>query len=287
MTQVFFSNIRQEILAAIETANSEINIAVCWFTNKALFESVCEKLRKNIKVNLIVLNDGINNRIDGLDFQRFINMGGTFFFSNVEKPVHDKYCIIDRKLLINGSYNWTYFAENNYENITIIIDEDVIDAFYQDFERLKSETLHVTNVSEVANKLITQMTIVETFSNIDNFILKENLGEKVYGDKFSIIIPKNTKIPFTSNTIRFTTVEDNQESCEIDIRCGDNQVGSKNEFIGNFTVRSIPAKPKSMINIMTTFSIDKYFILTVTKLISETRMQTTKQFNIKKFINCH
>jgi hypothetical protein len=54
--------------------------------------------------------------------------------------MHNKFCIIDNKVLINGSYNWTYYAENkNHENILIIKDEKhVIDAFDQEFQRLIS-----------------------------------------------------------------------------------------------------------------------------------------------------
>ena len=43
-----------------------------------------------------------------------------------------------KSVLINGSYNWTYFAEEkNRENILIIEDEnEVINSFYDEFQRL-------------------------------------------------------------------------------------------------------------------------------------------------------
>ena len=55
------------------------------------------------------------------DFQKFIDIGGHFYFSDTRNPMHNKFCVIDNKVLINGSYNWTYYAEDrNRENILIL-----------------------------------------------------------------------------------------------------------------------------------------------------------------------
>jgi phosphatidylserine/phosphatidylglycerophosphate/cardiolipin synthase-like enzyme len=116
----FFSDIRQEIIKSLDEATEEILVAVYWFTNHDLFNKLCDKVREGKKVELIIHNDFINNRNAGLDFQAFIDIGGHFFFSDADNPMHNKFCVIDNKILINGSYNWTYFAENkNSENIPL------------------------------------------------------------------------------------------------------------------------------------------------------------------------
>lgn len=95
-----------------------------WFTNHELFSNLCNKLETGLTVELIVHNDFINNGEAGLNFQKFIDLGGNLFFSNSDNPMHNKFCVIDEKILINGSYNWTYFAENkNSENILIVKNE--------------------------------------------------------------------------------------------------------------------------------------------------------------------
>ena len=33
--------------------------------------------------------------------------------------MHNKFCVIDRSTVINGSYNWSYKARQNHENITV------------------------------------------------------------------------------------------------------------------------------------------------------------------------
>ena len=53
--------------------------------------------------------------------------------------MHQKFCIIDSKVVINGSYNWTYYAENhNRENVVILDNPLVVDFFLQDFSNMMS-----------------------------------------------------------------------------------------------------------------------------------------------------
>lgn len=49
--------------------------------------------------------------------------------------MHNKYCIIDEKILITGSYNWTIKATTlNRENILIIEDEATAKAYKDNFD---------------------------------------------------------------------------------------------------------------------------------------------------------
>jgi hypothetical protein len=97
-----------------------------------------QKQLNGVQCDLIIHNDYINNRDTGLPFQKFIDAGGKFYFSDEENPMHNKFCIIDNQVLVNGSYNWTYYAESkNRENVLIIKDEkDVVKAFETEFLQL-------------------------------------------------------------------------------------------------------------------------------------------------------
>lgn len=138
MIKSYFSQIRGNILKEVSKAEKEILVAVYWFTNQELFNVLIEKLKQGIEVELIIHNDFINNRESGLQFQEFIDNGGKFYFSDGNNPMHNKFCVIDQRILINGSYNWTYFAEEkNRENILVIENEtEVINSFYDEFKRL-------------------------------------------------------------------------------------------------------------------------------------------------------
>ena len=301
MIKPFFKNIQGTIVAELESAQIEINVAVCWFTSKELFDVLCGKLEEKVSVNLIVLNDAINNRIEGLNFQKFIDLGGKFYFSDLEAPMHNKYCIIDNKVVINGSYNWTYFAENkNNENVTIISEEqEVVTHFLSDFRRLVIGCEPVSNVMVAANTDSQQITIVEnariasdkdliiksekTFNDSD-LTLKNSIGTSLKGDEFFVLIPKNSKLPIEKKDT-LTTSSDNQTLCFGDIRFGESSIGTQNQQIGCFTTEEIPPMPKGKVKLDTIFSIDIYGVLTVTIRIRETGKATIHKFNIEHLID--
>ncbi len=148
MITPYFENIRKEILQIIDVANEEILVAVYWFTHPLLFNRLLEKLEEGKRVSLIIHNDYYNNRKSGLDFNYFIKRGGNFYFSKIENPMHHKFCVVDSRNLINGSYNWTYYAEDrNSENIIVFKDDPVIAATFRETFFKLAQTLEP--VSEI------------------------------------------------------------------------------------------------------------------------------------------
>jgi phosphatidylserine/phosphatidylglycerophosphate/cardiolipin synthase-like enzyme len=135
MIKSYFNQIRSNIIKEISKAENEILIAVYWFTNQELFNILIEKLKEGVQIELIIHNDFINNRESGLPFQEFIENGGKFYFSDGNNPMHNKFCVIDKKVLINGSYNWTYSAEcKNKENtIKHTNSKELISRFHNEF----------------------------------------------------------------------------------------------------------------------------------------------------------
>lgn len=96
---ILFEGIQNRIIEEIRNAQIGIQIAVTWFTNNEIFKELLKKLEEDkVSVQLVVLNDRINNRFEGNDFQKFINLGGEFYFTQVTKLVHHKFCIIDSTL---------------------------------------------------------------------------------------------------------------------------------------------------------------------------------------------
>ena len=140
----FFNNLKERIIqekliSLIEKSTKSLKIAVTWFTNHDLFEAIIKKLNiPDFQLDLIVLNDRINNKIEGVDFQSLINNGGNFYYSNIERMVHHKFCIIDDKIVATGSYNWTYYAERrNWENILIIEESEIVKGYIEEFDNVK------------------------------------------------------------------------------------------------------------------------------------------------------
>lgn len=139
--EVYFSGIREKLLQELSEAKKTIFVAVAWFTNDDLFGMLCMKLKQNIKVELIIINDYINNWEFGLPFQTFVDLGGKLYLSEHPSIMHHKFCLIDNKSIFNGSYNWTYYAENrNDENIMLFKEKpNLMKEFNTEFVNLKSK----------------------------------------------------------------------------------------------------------------------------------------------------
>lgn len=144
-----FKNIQDELITRITEAEYSLKIAVTWFTNHDLFNAIVKKLdNPEFKVSLIVLNDRINNKMEGLNFQQLINKNGCFYYSGIENMVHHKFCIIDDTIVITGSYNWTYYAENrNWENIVVLDNGNIVEAYIEEFEKVTQSHEQIHNVS--------------------------------------------------------------------------------------------------------------------------------------------
>lgn len=135
--EVYFKGIKDQIIENISKAKKSLKIAMAWFTNYDIFEKLLELRGRNISIDLIIINDLINNGGYCLNFNELIENGGSVYLSEFPSMMHHKFCIIDDEILINGSYNWTYYAETiNEENILIIKEKTIISSFVAEFERL-------------------------------------------------------------------------------------------------------------------------------------------------------
>ena len=133
-TQAYFQNIQAQIQTRLLAAETEIDLAVAWFTDRLLFDVVCQKAKNGVNVRLLLFDDDINQY---LSFQDLVACGGKVFRIS-EKLMHNKFCVIDREVVISGSYNWTNKAKNdNYENITITTGDPLFALqFVQEFNRI-------------------------------------------------------------------------------------------------------------------------------------------------------
>lgn len=118
--QTAFENIQYRILEQLDQAKFSIWVSVAWFTDSILFEKLIEKVAQGVNVQLIINNDE-TNASTGFEFE-------SYFETYRKEPIglrkknmfHEKFCVIDLKKVIAGSYNWTNSAKFNREEINII-----------------------------------------------------------------------------------------------------------------------------------------------------------------------
>lgn len=131
MNEVHFTKIQTKIAETLKEAKEEIVIAVAWFTDQYLLRVLEQMVKSNIKVTILIYDDKINNK--NL-FENLFSSEANIFLS--KKMMHNKFCVIDKKIVINGSYNWTYNASTNKENIQITKDYFVANQFLKEFDKL-------------------------------------------------------------------------------------------------------------------------------------------------------
>ncbi|MCU0438833.1 MAG: phospholipase D-like domain-containing protein [Raineya sp.] len=132
-----FDDIEQTIVEEIQKAEFLIWIAVAWFTNGTILESLQIKQREGLNIQLILNDDDNNSRL-----KPHIQENFEAYFVPTNMPLlHHKFCIIDLKKMITGSYNWTYKANFNNENIILINDISTVRDFSMRFIEIKKELL--------------------------------------------------------------------------------------------------------------------------------------------------
>ena len=129
MEKAYFKSIRSKIIPLLDKAEKEVRVAMAWFTSSELFQSLLNCIERGVKVELVLLDNATNFMYYAPDFNQLIDAdGGILRIAKSENGfMHHKYCIIDDKIVITGSYNWTYYAETrNIEKIIISDNKEVI-----------------------------------------------------------------------------------------------------------------------------------------------------------------
>ncbi len=144
MTNVVFDNIEANIVNQLMLTQKSIKVAVAWINSKDILGILCWKLKGGVDVVLVLQYDDINNGgRNSLDFSEYKKLGGKLYWvEEMNSTMHTKCCIIDNKILLHGSCNWTYRGFNkNVEAFNMTYDEpSLIEEYSVHFERIKVGT---------------------------------------------------------------------------------------------------------------------------------------------------
>ncbi len=191
------NKIQNAIQMELFKAKESIKIAVAWFTNELLLQPLILKLQSGVSVELILNDDEINRGGDSsLDFMEFLQAGGILRWNDSKQLLHEKFCIIDNRIVITGSYNWTNKAEYNSEVENIFYDEEETTQFYNElFKKISSrfeQECCETNVKEENPHCAPKNSKTKFGFNEDGFYIDEQ-GAKYSNDRKVLIKGANVK----------------------------------------------------------------------------------------------
>ncbi|GBC75488.1 Phospholipase D [archaeon HR06] len=110
------------------------------FTLDDLANALIEAKSRGVSIKVIIEKN--EAQVKGSEYQRLLNSGINIVLDGNPYLMHHKVAIIDSKIVITGSYNWTLSAEDrNNENIIIVEDKDVAKAYEEEFYRIWKEAL--------------------------------------------------------------------------------------------------------------------------------------------------
>lgn len=123
------------IVRAIDASTVEVDVAMFSFTSKPIMEAFKRASARGVKVKLLLYSksafpfrqDVSKNRIELRLAEGRVGNG----------LMHNKFAVLDRALLVNGSFNWSATAENlNTENTIFTMSPAYVAPYKAEFDKL-------------------------------------------------------------------------------------------------------------------------------------------------------
>ena len=121
--------------AEIARARKGVRVAMFHFTSRRLVGSLAARARAGVPVR--VLLDG---RVCDPSFVKELRRAGldvrrAFPGKHERTRFHHKFCVLDDRIVVTGSYNWTVMGDvANHENVVILRDRNAARTFAQTFD---------------------------------------------------------------------------------------------------------------------------------------------------------
>lgn len=176
------AEIKQRIITEIQKANQNIYLAMAWFTDRDIANAIIDAKKRNITIDIILSSNVQNETVKQMFKAENVSIHA-FETGDARGIMHHKFCLIDNKISINGSYNYSYNASNNnVENIQVTDDANTYRQLFAEFERLKYNIDHQIDVNvNSANpmeQVITRTKIAEPINTSDSF--SQQLSNLIY-----------------------------------------------------------------------------------------------------------
>ena len=135
---VFFPNEQNQLKVINMISQAKNTLEVCMFTmtNNQLYIAVEQAKKNGVKVR--VITDDECTKQKGSDIYKLVINGIPVKTDhNAQFHMHHKFVVIDEKVLLTGSFNWTVQAvKNNNENVLMLYNKEIANEYTKEFNRL-------------------------------------------------------------------------------------------------------------------------------------------------------
>ncbi|MBF0503840.1 MAG: phospholipase D family protein [Candidatus Omnitrophica bacterium] len=137
-TEVYFSpngGCQGAVISEIGKAKKSIEAAMYSFTSREIAQALIEAKKRGVKVRVVLDNAQIKDHFSKSRY--LINKGLSVKFLLGPGLMHNKFAVIDSRVVLTGSFNWTTSADKkNAENLLVISDKELGQKYAKQFKHL-------------------------------------------------------------------------------------------------------------------------------------------------------
>ncbi|MEN8172824.1 MAG: phospholipase D-like domain-containing protein [Chloroflexota bacterium] len=129
------------IVRLIQNAQTSVSFMAFSFTSDQIAAALLERAENGVNI-VGVFDESQYYSNAGTEFDNLYDAGLAVYLDQNIYNMHHKVIIIDRKIVITGSYNFSYSAEQrNDENVLIIHNAQAAESYLDEFERVLAKAI--------------------------------------------------------------------------------------------------------------------------------------------------
>ncbi len=136
---VYFDGIRDQLLRQIDVTTTSIDLAIFDLTSPGLAAALASARDRGVAVRVVADARQARKKRSQVSALAAAGVEVRLAPAKGRGIMHHKFALLDRRLLVTGSYNWTEAAEHrNAENTLLLDDADLVARYAKIFESLFS-----------------------------------------------------------------------------------------------------------------------------------------------------
>jgi phosphatidylserine/phosphatidylglycerophosphate/cardiolipin synthase-like enzyme len=126
------------IIKIIDSAEKYVHVAIYSFTLDSLGDALIRARDRGVEVKVVIERE--QAYVKGSEYERLLKAGINVRLDGNKYLMHHKFMVVDGRIVVTGSYNWSYGAEeNNDENMIVVSNPDVARLYESEFQRVWSQ----------------------------------------------------------------------------------------------------------------------------------------------------